>query len=73
MYSGHPVSAEGASDASERATAELRRPGASQASGGCKQQSSRHPAGSRAAGIGHKQPHELLTTLSGRTIAAYGS
>ena len=46
------LSAERAFDASERSTAELRAPGASRESGGCKHQSSSHPAGGRAAGIG---------------------
>jgi len=41
--------AEGAFDASERSTAELGAPGASQESGDCKHQSSSHPAGALAA------------------------
>jgi len=50
-----PLRAEGAFDASERSTAELGDPGASQKSGGCKHQSSSHAAGGRAAGIGHER------------------
>jgi len=53
--------AEGAFDASERSTGELGVigvPGASPESGGCKHQSSSHPASGRAAGIGQRQPHE---------------
>ena len=40
--------AEGVFDASERSAAEFGAPGASQESGGCKHQSSSHPAGDRA-------------------------
>jgi hypothetical protein len=46
--------AEGAFDASEPSTTDPGAPGVSQESGGCKHQSSRHPVGGRAAGIGHR-------------------
>jgi hypothetical protein len=52
-------SAESALDARERWTAELGALGASQGPGCCKHQSSGHPTGGRAAGIGHNQPHTV--------------
>ena len=55
-----PHRAEGAFDASERSTDELGAPGASQESGGCKHQSSSHPAGGRAAGIGQVQSRDHI-------------
>jgi hypothetical protein len=53
-----PFFAEGAFDASERFTAELGAPVASQESLGCKHQSSSHLSGGRAAGIGHDGPRQ---------------
>jgi hypothetical protein len=54
------VCAGGAFDGSERSTAKLGSPGASQEPGGCKHQSSSHPAGGRAAGIGRSRQRRTL-------------
>src|SRR5207244_1317560 len=56
----HPC-AEGAFDASERSTAEDEAPGAARSLEGFKHQSSSHPAGGRAAGIGQPEPRDRLT------------